>query len=139
LLTATYADNSRFQFVYDGNYRLTSVADALGNILESHTYDAQGRALTSERQGGIERYTLNYVSATQTDVTDALARVTKYTIDKSKLRNLVTRVEGVCGCGGAGSQVQTWTYDNQLNVTANTDARYRMASLQPLNTTASIA
>jgi RHS repeat-associated protein len=122
LLSATYAENSGFQFVYNGNYRLTSVTDALGNVLESHTYDAQGRALTSERQGGVERYTLNYVSTTQTDVTDALGRVTKYTVDKSKGRNVVTRVEGVCGCGGAGSQVQTWTYDNQLNVTAKTDA-----------------
>ena len=120
LLSVTYADNSAFQFSYDGNYRLTSVADALGNVVESHTYDGQGRALTSERQGGVDHYSLNYVSATETDVTDALSRVTKYTIDKSKGRNVVTRVEGLCSCGG--SQVQTWTYDNQLNVIAKTNA-----------------
>jgi RHS repeat-associated protein len=122
LFSVTYPDNSAFQFAYNANFRLTTVTDALGNIVESHTYDGQGRALTSERQGGVEHYSLNYVSATETDVTDALGHVTKYTIDKSKGRNVVTRVEGLCNCGGSGSQVQTWTYDNQLNVTARTDA-----------------
>jgi RHS repeat-associated protein len=122
LLSVTYADSSAFQFAYDANNRLITVKDSLGNIVESHTYDGQGRALTSERQGGVEHYSLNYVSATETAVTDALSHVTKYTIDKSKGRNVVTRVEGLCNCGGGGSQVQTWTYDNQLNVTAKTDA-----------------
>ncbi|HKR61293.1 MAG TPA: RHS repeat-associated core domain-containing protein [Pyrinomonadaceae bacterium] len=53
-------------------------------------------------------------------MTDALNHVTKYFYDVSKGRNLVTRVEGSCSCGG--SQIQTWTYDNQLNVTSQTDA-----------------
>ncbi len=127
LLSVTYADNSKFQFSYDANLRLTSVTDALGNILEAHTYDAQGSALTSEKQGGVERYTLSYVSATETDVTDALSHVTKYTFDKSKGRNVVTRVEGLCNCG-TGSQSQTWTYDNQLNVISKTDARNQTTS-----------
>jgi len=122
LLSVTYADNSAFQFAYDTNLRLTTVIDALGNIVESHSYDSAGRAITSEKQGGIERYSLNYVSDTETDATDALGRVTKYTLDKSKGRNIVTRVEGVCGCGGENnSQVQAWTYDDQLNVTTKTD------------------
>jgi len=30
--------------------------------MEQHDYDAQGRANTSQAQGGVERYTLNYVS-----------------------------------------------------------------------------
>src|SRR5438876_9301071 len=98
-----------------GNYiYLTSVTDALGNVLESHTYDSQGRALTSEIAGnGTERYTLSYVSATETDVTDALNHLTKYLYDTSKGRNVVTQVEGSCGCGS--SQIQTWAYDAQLN------------------------
>lgn len=123
LLSVTYADNSAFNYTYNGNLRLTSVADALGNVRESHTYDSQGRALTSEKHGGVELYTLNYVSDTQTDVTDGLGRLTKYTIDKSKGRNVVTKVEGVCSCGGgSGSQVQTWVYDSDLNITSKTNA-----------------
>jgi RHS repeat-associated protein len=119
LLSVTYADNSAFQFSYDGNYRLTSATDALGNIVEAHTYDAYGRAITSEKHGGVEHYTLSYVSSTRTDVTDALGHVTKYTVDRSKGRRVVTQVEGVCSCG---SQVKSWVYDSQLNVTSTTDA-----------------
>src|SRR6185295_2807633 len=104
LLSVTYADNSAFQFSYDGSLRLTTVTDALGNVVESHTYDGQGRAITSAKHGGVELHTLNFVSATETDVTDALGRVTKYTFDKSRGRNVVTRVVGLCNCGGgAGS------------------------------------
>jgi RHS repeat-associated protein len=122
LLSVTYADNSAFQFSYDGNYRLTTATDALGNIVESHTYDGQGRALTSEKQSGVDHYSLSYVSSTETDVTDALGRVTNYTFDTGRGRNVVTRVEGLCNCGVGGSQVQTWTYDNQLNLMVRTDA-----------------
>jgi RHS repeat-associated protein len=121
LLSTTYADNSAYHFSYDGSLQLTSVTDALGNILESHTYDSQGRALTSAKQGGVEHYTLNYVGDTQTEVTDALGHITRYTIDKSKGRNVVTRVESVCECNG-NPPVQTWSYDDQLNVTSQTDA-----------------
>ena len=122
MLSVTYADNSAFNFGYDGSLRLTTVTDALGNIVESHTYDGQGRAIASERQGGVDHYSLSYVSASETDVTDGLGRITKYTFDTSRGRNVVTRVESLCSCGGGnGSQVQTWTYDSQLNVTSKVD------------------
>ena len=127
LLSVIYADNSAFNFSYDSDLRLTTVTDALGNILESHAFDAQGRAITSEKQGGVDHFTLEYVSDTETDVTDGLGRVTKYTFDKSKGRHVVTRVEGVCSCGGGGgAQVQTWEYDDQLNVVSMTDALNRV-------------
>ncbi len=126
LVSVTYADNSAFTFSYDGSFRLTAVTDALGNIVEAHTYDGQGRALTSEKHGGVERYTLTYVSSTRTDVTDALGRITKYTYDTSKGRNVVTQVEGLCSCGG--SQIQSWIYDSQLNVTSKTDALNHVTS-----------
>ena len=126
LLSVTYADNSAFNFSYDGSLRLTAVTDALGNVVEAHSYDSQGRALTSEKHGGVERYTLSYVSSTRTDVTDALGRVTKYTYDTSKGRNVVTQVEGLCSCGG--SQTQTWAYDSKLNVTQKTDALNHVTS-----------
>jgi RHS repeat-associated protein len=127
LLSVTYADNSAFQFSYNGSHRLLTVTDALGNILEAHTYDSFGRAITSEKHGGVERYDFNYVSNTETEVTDALGHVTKYTFDTSKGRNVVTKVEGLCGCG-SGSQSQSWTYDNQLNVISHTNALGQMAT-----------
>ena len=124
LSTVTYADGSKYTFTYviAGNkFYIGTVKDALNNVLESHTYDSQGRALTSEIAGnGTERYTITYVSATETHVTDALNRLTKYFFDSSKGRNVVTRVEGSCGCGN--SQITEWTYDNQLNLISETDA-----------------
>lgn len=88
LTNVAYPDGSQFTFAgqFDGTYFLPStVTDALGNVIESHTYDTQGRALTSEVAGnGTEKYTLNYVSASETDVTDALNHVTKYSFDTTK-------------------------------------------------------
>jgi len=124
LSTVTYGDGSKFQFTYvfvGNNMYVSTVKDALNNVLESHTYDSQGRALTSEIAGnGTERYTLSYVSATETDVTDALNRVTKYFFDTSKGRNVVTRVEGSCGCGN--SQITQSSFDDNLNLVSKTDA-----------------
>jgi RHS repeat-associated protein len=128
LLSVVYADHSAYQFGYTSSNRLSSVTDALGNLVESHTYDSQGRAVTSERQGGVERVSLNYLSASETDVTDALTHVTKFTIDRSRGRNVVTRVAGVCSCGGAGSQIQNWSYDSRLNVTTKSDALNHVVS-----------
>ncbi|MFX5092936.1 hypothetical protein ABTC45_19550, partial [Acinetobacter baumannii] len=72
MLTVTYADSSGYTFDYDANHRLTTVKDLLDNVLESHEYDAQGRATTSEKHGGVEHYTLTYVSTSETHVTDGL-------------------------------------------------------------------
>lgn len=120
--TITYLDGSKLYFEHNWWFdKVAAVRDALGNVLESHTYDGQGRALTSELHGGVERFTLNYVSGTETDVTDALGRVTKYFFDKSRGRNVVTRVEGSCDCGGS-SRVDAWTYDARLNITGKTNA-----------------
>lgn len=123
LLTVTYPDNSGYRFAYTGvpsGLALASVTDAVGNIIEQHDYDSQGRANTSQAQGGVERYMLNYISPTETDVTDALGRVTKYFYQNVKGRKTVTGTEGLCSCGG--SQAQTWTYDDQMNVVSHTNA-----------------
>jgi RHS repeat-associated protein len=121
LRAVTYPDGSQVKFTYDFPNRLTVVKDALDNVLEAHTYDSQGRALTSERHGGVELMTLNYVSATETDVTDALGHLTKYFYNANRGRNVVTRVEGHCECGG-NLLASSWTYDSQLNMTAQTNA-----------------
>jgi len=131
LLSATYPDNSAYNFSYvagpDGPV-LGAIMDALGNIVERHDYDSQGRATSSEAGGGVEHYTLSYVSATETDVTDALGRMTKYFYKSVRGRRAVERVEGLCSCGGGSSQTQTWTYDDHLNVTSRTDALGRITS-----------
>ena len=132
LKTVTYNDGSKYKFEYDSNnYRLKTVKDALDNILETHDYDSWGRATTSEKHGGVEKYTLDYshwgdsspytLVKYKKNINDPDIE-TKYYFDKSKGRNLVTKIEGVCGCGGGGSEVTTYDYDMALNLVKTVDA-----------------
>lgn len=140
LKTVTYNDGSKYQFEYDattapGKILLTTVKDALDNILETHAYDSQGRATTSERHGGVEKYTLAYDQTDPTygpftNVTDANGNITKYFFKRESATNLITRIEGACSCSG-GSQVTTFEYDTNLswlNLTNRTDALGRQTT-----------
>ncbi len=137
LKTVTYAYGSKYEVEYttiSGKTYLTTVKDALDNILETHQYDANGRATTSEKQGGVEKYKLDYTNANlptnpYTSVTDALGRITKYYFDKSRGRNLITKTEGLCGCGGSGSEVTTFEYDANFNLKKKVDALGRQMRL----------
>lgn len=136
LKTVTYNDGSKYKFEYTtigGKIYLTTVKDTLDNILETHAYDSNGRATTSEKHGGVEKYTLDYsnwTSATpHTVVTDANGKVTKYFFDKSKGRNLITKTEGACSCGGSGSETTNYEYDWSLNLTKKTDALGRISEM----------
>lgn len=125
LKTVTYNDGSKYKFEYAwiaGNPYMTSVKDALDNVLEAHAYDSQGRATTSEEDGGISKYTFDYSTAGMTQVTDALARVTKFYFNPTSGRNVVKKVDGVCGCGGSGSEITEFEYDWKLNLTKRKDA-----------------
>lgn len=141
LQTVTYADGSKFKFEYDsttapGKILLKTVKDALDNILETHLYDQQGRATTSEKQGGVEKYTIEYTvtsnpSATLpglTTVTDALGHVTKYHYWRWYGSNVIFKIEGVCSCGGGGSEETKYDYDwgnSWLNLVYKKDALNR--------------
>ncbi|MEJ7623364.1 MAG: RHS repeat-associated core domain-containing protein [Pyrinomonadaceae bacterium] len=133
LKTVTYPDGSKHKFEYTDiviggatKTFLTTARDALDNILETHAYDSAGRATTSAVAGGVESYTLDYTNANAllpyTTVTDGLGRVSKYYFDRSKGRSVVTKTEGLCGCGGSGSEVTTFQYDARLNLVKTTDA-----------------
>jgi YD repeat-containing protein len=67
LVQYTKPDNTTVSFQYnDANPTLiTAVLDSNGKVLESHTYDSQGRGLTSSRAGGVEAVTVTYPPATQ--------------------------------------------------------------------------
>ncbi|MBI1760229.1 MAG: RHS repeat protein [Acidobacteria bacterium] len=85
----TYADGSQYRHQYNER-GLTTVRDALNNILTKWTFDdVTGQLISVERANGVEKLTYNYVRTPssgaltpdqpgETDVTDALDRVTKY-------------------------------------------------------------
>jgi YD repeat-containing protein len=60
LTQMTKVDGTTVSFEYDGNSNITNVRDANGKILESHTYDALHRGLTSTRANGVDAVTVTY-------------------------------------------------------------------------------
>lgn len=56
----TKPDNSTANFAYDANNNIVTVTDSQGKVLESHTYDALGRGLTSSRANGVDAVTVKY-------------------------------------------------------------------------------
>jgi YD repeat-containing protein len=60
LSQVTKPDLTTVSFAYDSNSRITTVTDSAGKVLESHTYDSQGRGLTSSRANGVESATVSY-------------------------------------------------------------------------------
>jgi YD repeat-containing protein len=60
LTQVTKPDNTTVSFAYDSNSNIITVTDSNGKVLESHTYDASGRGLTSSRANGVDALTITY-------------------------------------------------------------------------------
>jgi YD repeat-containing protein len=60
LTRVTQADNTFVTLSYDFLGNVLSVNDQNGKVLESHTYDATGRGLSSSRANGVESLTVTY-------------------------------------------------------------------------------
>jgi YD repeat-containing protein len=60
LLQVIKPDQSTINFAYDVNSLISTVTDSQGKVLEAHTYDSQGRGLTSNRANGVDSITVSY-------------------------------------------------------------------------------
>jgi YD repeat-containing protein len=60
LVKVTEPDGTFTTFAYTPANLISTVTDTNGKILESHTYDSYGRALTSSQAGGVNAVTLTY-------------------------------------------------------------------------------
>lgn len=60
LVRVTYPDLTTLSFTYNSQSLITAVTDSNGKILESHTYDSNGRGLTSSRAQGVDAVTVTY-------------------------------------------------------------------------------
>jgi YD repeat-containing protein len=60
LSQVTEPDLTTLTFAYDSQSRILSVTDSNGKIIESHTYDAGARGLTSSRAAGVDAVTITY-------------------------------------------------------------------------------
>jgi YD repeat-containing protein len=60
LTQITRPDQSTVNFQYNSQSLITAVTDSNGKILESHTYDTNGRGLTSASANGVDAVTVSY-------------------------------------------------------------------------------
>jgi YD repeat-containing protein len=60
LTRVTKPDSTTVSFDYDAQSKIAAVRDSEGKVLESHTYDTDGRGLTSSRANGVESVTVTY-------------------------------------------------------------------------------
>ena len=60
LTQVTKPDSTTISFAFNAQSLITSVTDQNGKILESHTYDGNGKGLTSSRALGVDAVTISY-------------------------------------------------------------------------------
>ena len=109
-------------FTYDSNSAMiTSVTDGDGKLLESHTYDAANRGLTSSRAGGVDLVTASY-SPGVTQLTDSLGNATTYSYSYIAGRMHMNSISGP-GCATCGGRGNNWySYNMYGNRSMSTDA-----------------
>jgi YD repeat-containing protein len=100
---------------------LTGLIDERGVRFATWSYDAQGRAVSSEHSGGADRTVVGYVDDSTTTVTNALGHTVKYQYAVLAGTRRMTAVTGepVLGCPISNS---SFTYDGRGQIATQTDA-----------------
>lgn len=122
LSSVSYPDASSLNFTYDANGLITTVADAQGRTIESHTYDVIRRGSSSQAANGVDALNVSY-SGTVATLTDSAGHNSQYTAGtRIASRNYLTSVVG-SGCDTCGGRRNyTFTYDTTSgNRTSSTD------------------
>ena len=105
---------------------LTGVTDENDNRYGTFSY-ANGRAVSTEHAGGVDRYQVSYGTDSKITVTNPLNRDTIYTFEYFNGRGRVTQVDGqpAAICGAMTSSV---TYDANGFVASRTDNEGNVAT-----------
>ncbi len=128
------SDNPKKIYVYGSDYdesihtantnqpfALTGIIDENGERYATYRYDATGKAISTEHNGGAEKFNLSYADNGNTAiVTDPLgtARTTHYKTVLGVVKPTDTNQPGGSGCGAAFSNAN---YDVNGNITSHTD------------------
>ena len=141
LSQVVYADGSQLNYAYDSNENVVGVTDSQG-VLETHTYDANGRGLTSARANGVDAVSVQYATGATT-LTDSMGNMTTYSYTTIANSNFLTAIRGPgCdSCSGRNNYAYTldsygdrigvtdpngntvsYTYDSSGNLLTRTDA-----------------
>lgn len=113
LTSITYPDNSSRYYHYENTSlpnHLTGITDEKGIRFASWAYDAQGRGISSEHTGGIDKVTFTYNSDDSVTVTNPLNKQTTYHF---KIIHGAKKVTSVTGHASANCEAanKAYTYD----------------------------
>jgi YD repeat-containing protein len=126
LTSITFPDTRVRSFVWDEAahtggvsqpYMLTGIVDENGDRYATFAYDSQGRAVSTEHAGGLNKYTVTYGSGSA-DVTDPLNETRTYGFQDVLGAFKSTGVTG-SACPACGPKAQT--FDANGNVATRTD------------------
>ena len=133
LISVTYPDSTKRQYVYENpaypNF-LTGVIDENGNRFATWSYDATGRATTSQHAGGVDQFTVNYtfVSLGVASVTNPLGSKTNYLLQGINGSAKHAQETRSCpNCNVAFGTVAS-AYDANGNLTSQTDFNGNLAA-----------
>ena len=122
LTQVVYADGSQINYAYDDDDNIISVSDSEGKVLETHTYDTNGRGLSSSRANSVDLITIQYPSDSSTILTDSTGNTTTYLYSTISNKTYLTAVQGP-GCSSCGgSNDLSFTLDGAGNRLSRTDA-----------------
>ena len=121
LVRATYPGGKSRQYRYDDARHptaLTAIVDARGITFASWGYDAQGRAISSERAGGKQRVELTFNADGTTTVAEPAKGLqrTYHFIAQHGLLKVSKVVGGGAGCGSCGGGATAYQYDRNGRV-----------------------
>jgi len=103
-----------------GQILMTGLNDELGSRNGIYRYDANRRAISTEKAGGVERWSIDYGVPNQRRVTPPIGGdvVLRFNMVAGYLVQTGTDQPGGAGCGPASSSL---TYDANANVTSRVD------------------
>ena len=118
LTQVTYADGSGYQYGYEDPldaHNLTEKRNALDHLLNSWSYDAQDRCESSFSREG-KTVSIDYVSASQVEITDGYGTLRTYTIGTIDGLKRLTAMQGAPGAAYSDSNAVRWQYDSEMRL-----------------------
>lgn len=124
LSSVAFPDGSSRQYFYLPTVglqnKLTGIQDENQSLFASWTYDTSGRAVTSEHAGSVEKYTIDYISASASSITDPNGNTLGYQLANLGGKPQLTSRTQPAGNGCAASS-KALSYDSNGNLASLDD------------------
>ena len=127
LAQVTYPDNSTVQYKYENStylHALTGLVDENGNRYATWGYDAGGRAISSQHAGGVDSFSIRYITDTSGNFTSA--HVTEPTglgrdLTFTTINGVSLMTSSSVPCTQCGDKSKALSYDANGFVSSATD------------------